>query len=108
LLIIYPKVHNEWSKGNRMAMTHHAIVLSILGIAAPSNSVLVNMTWEQQADIDCQLWQAKIKPGQPLTDELRQGARVIPPNGVVTLEYRAGRRTIWMGNGNKIKRATCG
>lgn len=85
------------TKEGQMNMAHRAIVSSIFGLVASSDYVLANTTRQQQLEIVCQLWQANIKPGQPLTDALRQQARVIPPNGVVTLEYRTGRRTILDG-----------
>jgi len=62
----------------------------------------------KQIEKECDQWASGIKPDQPVTDDMRQQARIIPFHGVVTAEYVSGRRMIWLNQNNRILRATCG
>jgi hypothetical protein len=92
----------------QMLYWHFAAALYVCAMMGASGYVPVGAAARAQIEQECDQWRATIKPGQPLTDELRKGVRVIPPHGAATMEYVAGRRNIWMGDDNRIERATCG
>jgi hypothetical protein len=98
----------EIRREGEMNRAVRVMILSIFGMAWSSGLAVADPTPWRQSEIDCQQWQANIKPGQSLTEELRRQARVITPNGVITTEHISGRRNIWMDKNNLIKRATCG
>ncbi len=83
-----------------------AIAISVCG--AGCFSVYADEAQIKQIEKECRLWAARIKPGQPLTDQSRENAQVVPSGGAVIANYVSGRRTIWLNKNNRIARASCG